>query len=156
MKLPKYPIHQLDEFTYQFLSRGPRGDFEMRVLFTQEFAELPTNIYHLAFGCWSYDLQDIDDVVELRNKDADKVLATVTHIALHFLRQHSSAFIFAQGSTPSRTRKYQMGVAKNLKEMPFNIKVKGLVPGTASEPEPRWADFRIGINYKAFILYARV
>lgn len=156
MKLSRYPVHQLNDFTYQFFSQGPRGDFEMRVIFSREFYEARHDLYNLAFGCWDFDKEDIDDQVELRNKDADKVLSTVAHIALHFLRQNSTAFIFAQGSTPSRTRKYQMGISRYIKEAPSYLRIEGLVQDDGSQIKPHWARFESGINYKAFIFYKGV
>ncbi|WP_051664127.1 DUF6934 family protein [Dyadobacter crusticola] len=156
MKLPRYPVNQLNDCTFKFYSKGPRGRFELRVIFTRELYEGHHELYNLAFGCWDSDLEDIDDKIELKNKDADKVLSTVANITFHFLKQNPAAFVFAQGSTPSRTRKYQMGIAKYLKDLPTNFRIEGLKQDDNPAVETHWADFEIGTNYQAFILYSRV
>ena len=156
MKLPKYQVHRLNEYTYQFFSTGPRGVFELRAIFSKEFTDSGDELYNLAFGLWNSDLEDIDDRVELRNGDTDLVLATVARLTLDFLTRHPGALIFAQGSTPSRTRKYQMGICKYLRELPKHIKILGLQFERNSLNALKWNDFEVGVNYDAFLLYSNL
>ncbi|KAA0992387.1 DUF6934 family protein [Dyadobacter aurulentus] len=156
MKVPKYHVHRLNEHTYQFFSTGPRGMFELRIIFSRESGESGDELYNLAFGLWSLDVQDIDDSIELRNGDADRILSTVAKTALDFLERHPGAFVFAQGSTPSRTRKYQMGICKYLVEVPKHIKISGLRAEPTSCHTSNWTDFEVGVNYRAFILYSNL
>ncbi|CAG5067881.1 hypothetical protein DYBT9623_00608 [Dyadobacter sp. CECT 9623] len=156
MKVPRYPVDQLSEYTFQFFSTGPRGVFALRTIFTKENTGSGDELYNLAFGLWNSDLQDIDDRIELRNGDADQVLATVARVTLDFLHQHSGAFIFAQGSTPSRTRKYQMGIYKYFDELPKHIKILGLRTDFNSHNTSNWIEFKVGVNYQAFLLYSNV
>lgn len=46
------------------------------------------------------------------NHDTKKVLSTVARAVLDFLEQNPQAIVMARGSTPSRTRLYQMGTAE--------------------------------------------
>ena len=67
-------------------------------------------LYNIGFGDVDEKTGQIDDKVESRNGDKDKVLATVALSAVEFLRTHPTAAIYATGSTPTRTRQYQMGL----------------------------------------------
>ena len=131
-----------DFFKYEFCSEGPNGKIKKIVLFTR--ATLHGRfIFNLAFG--DFDKDGIfNDFVTSNNQDAEKVLATVAHAVISFTNMHPDALIFAEGSTPSRTRLYQMGINKFWKEIEPDFEVFGLVRTEGFEP------FRFGINYIAF------
>jgi hypothetical protein len=158
MDISKYETTRFDEFTYQFFSCGPKGRFEIRVVFTPYTFISSRTIYNLGFGLWDPVLQSLNDGVELRNGDADKILSTVAQVAASFLRTHLSALLFAQGSTPARTRKYQMGVSRFFSSISQEFVLMGLME-TDSEREDEltreWIPFAPGFNFKAFLLYIR-
>jgi hypothetical protein len=59
------------------------------------------------------------------NGDSPKVLATVASTVYAFLERYPDAYVFATGSTNSRTRLYRMGISANYLEIrkDFNILV---------------------------------
>lgn len=52
---------------------------------------------------------EIDDLSVSNNQDTKKVLATVAKTVVDFIEQHPKAIVM-EGSTPARTRPYQMGI----------------------------------------------
>jgi hypothetical protein len=142
MNLPKYPVVASDNpFVYVFFSEGSRGRFRKGVFYTQ----IGNNIFNLGFGDWNEELQDLDDSSRTNNGDRDKVLATVASTALAFTNQFPNARIFAEGSTPARTRLYQMGISDNLLEISGYFEIMGLL-------EDVWEPFQRGRNYTAFLI----
>ena len=156
MNAERYSTVRESNAAYRFHSKGPKGKIELRVYFQKaDLGEAP-RLYNLAFGTWNADLQTIDDAVELRNGDMDKILATVVYSAFDFLTRNPSVYIFAQGSTAARTRKYQMGIARFLGDVPSGFEILGLVKDRAPESgnaSQNWEKFRIGTKYMAFLLY---
>ena len=142
MKYPRYPIVMSDNScVYMFFSEGPRGKIKKGVLYSR----IDKNLFNLGFGDWSEGLLDLDDSNRSNNGDRDKVLITVAHTALSFTDAFPNARIFVTGSTASRTRLYQMGIAANLLEVSQNFEVQGFVNG-------EWELFRPGRNYEAFLI----
>jgi hypothetical protein len=112
MKHPKYQIRADDEhFLYEFYSEGPRGSIKKTVIYSQ----IEDNFFNLAFGDWNETLNKLDDSIRTNNGDRDKVLTTVASTAIDFTDRFPDAEIFTEGSTPARTRLYQMGINDNLK-----------------------------------------
>ncbi|MHA4740503.1 DUF6934 family protein [Dyadobacter sp. MSC1_007] len=115
MDLESYPVKSVNEKSFKFSSEGKNGVFELRVLF--DF--LGINQYNLVFGVWDPVLKRIEDSIELRNGDMDKILSTVAKVAINFLWDHPNANIFATGRIvpgkhATRTRKYQISINKHL------------------------------------------
>src|ERR1043165_8403750 len=111
MDLPLYEFdfdvkHQM----YRFVSVGSRGNIQKGV----KFKRVRDYLFNLVFGDWDEVNERIDDKVITNNGDREKVLATVAEIVIQFIDLHPYAFIFAQGSTNSRTRLYQIGINTNL------------------------------------------
>ena len=127
---------------YEFCSEGPNGKIKKVILFTRATLN-GSFIYNLAFG-------DVDkygffnDFVNSNNQDAEKVLATVAQAVIAFTNMYPDALIFAEGSTPSRTRLYQMGLNKFWNEIDCDFSIYGLFKNGGFEP------FRSGVNYIAF------
>lgn len=142
MKQPKYPVEASDErFMYEFYSEGPRGRIKKTVIYSQ----VEENLFNLGFGDWNEELQGLDDSNRSNNGDRDKVLATVAFTALNFTGHFPGARIFAVGSTPARTRLYQMGIGDNLLEINEKLEIKGFI-------DDQWEVFQRGRNYAAFLL----
>jgi hypothetical protein len=142
MKYPKYPVIASDNpYTYDFYSEGPKGRIKKAIFFTS----IGKNLFNLGFGDWNEETQDVDDSNRSNNGDRDKVLATVAFTAIKFIERFPDAQITIVGSTPARTRLYQMGIAYNYMEIKDILKIEGLI-------NDRWENFQLGVNYKSFLI----
>ena len=142
MKHAKYPIKaDTEHFTFEFFSEGPRGSVKKTVIYSQ----IKDDFFNLAFGDWNEKLNRLDDSSRTNNGDRDKVLATVAFTALDFTDKFPRAKIFTEGSTPARTRLYQMGIGNNLEEICENFVIQGY-------KNKKWEHFQRGRNYEAFLI----
>ena len=135
-----------DRFYYEFFSEGPRGKIRKVIFFKRINQE--SFSFNLAFG----DLDDkgiFNDLIASNNHDAEKVLATVARAVISFTNLYPKAIVYAEGSTPSRTRRYQMGINKFWKEIEMNFNVYGLT-NECFEP------FRSGKNYAGFAVKRKI
>lgn len=157
MNLERYEYHRLDEFSYRFLSEGPRGTFTLHV----RFERIRADTYNLGFGVIDQESAWLDDLIEVRNGDSQKILATVSNIALEFLENHPSDRIFATGSTKSRTRLYQMGINRILPSLK-GYTIAGYVARRSylpsigaifSDRPEEWHTFEKSVLYDAFLIY---
>lgn len=73
--------------------------------------------YNLAFGDKDEETGKINDRIVSNNNDTEKVLATVVSAIFAFTDKYPDAWVYATGSTDSRTRLYRMGINKYLKEV---------------------------------------
>jgi hypothetical protein len=105
---------------------------------------LEPGFYNLAFGDWNEEFHILDDSVRTNNGDGDKVLATVAFTALDFTYQFPNALLLIEGSTPARTRLYQMSIASNLSEINKVFNIQGF-------HLQKWAPFMQGRNYERFL-----
>lgn len=142
MHYSKYTVYVDDNLhTYEFYSIGHRGRIKKSVIYTQ----IEENLFNLGFGDWNEIAQRLDDFTRSNNGDRDKVLATVAATALDFTSKMPFARIFIEGSTPARTRLYQMGISSILSEIRPTFEVMGFY-------KDHWEPFRTGINYEAFLI----
>lgn len=131
-----------DYLEYEFFSEGPRGKIRKAILFKRINLQ-ERLVFNLAFG----DMDEsgiLSDLVVSDNHDAEKVLATVAHAVIKFTIMYPESLIVAEGSTLSRTRRYQMGINKFWKEIEPDFKIFGLLKEGGFEP------FKSGKNYMAF------
>lgn len=142
---------QLDHYTfissdtslkYTFTSEGSQGKISKVVQF--KLIDEQYNVYNLAFGDWDSKTEVIDDLAVTNNNDRNKILATLASIVVHFSNQFPSALVFAQGSTPARTRLYRIGITLNYDEISEIFEVFGL--------REQWEVFKPGTNYNAFLV----
>jgi hypothetical protein len=129
MNLSGYNYNSSEDFlSYEFYSEGPNGLIRKVIRFTyRELPEIGFEYFNLGFGDWNYEKNKIEDFVVSNNEDADKVLATVALTVLDFTDRYPGVFVFAEGSTPVRTRKYQMGINRHFEEISKLFDVFGLV-----------------------------
>jgi len=143
MKLPKYPLASSDKLmTFEFVSEGKNGLIHKLVRYQ------PTNlkdVYNLAFGDKDHTTGDIDDSTISNNGDSEKVLATVVATAYAFTDKYPDTWIYATGSTKSRTRLYRMGITKFLSEVKEDFEVLG-------EHNGEWETFRKSVEYEGFLV----
>lgn len=135
-----YPvIKDLVKLKFTFFSIGPKGVIPKVI----QFIKIADDYFNLTFGDWHDAAEKIEDFVRTNNKDRDKVLATVASVVLEFTNYFPNAIIMAQGSTPARTRLYQMGINA---EFDFIIKIFTIEGFAGGE----WRTFEKHKNYSAF------
>jgi hypothetical protein len=128
---------------YEFYSEGPKGKIKKIVRFTLRSANGIT-YFNLAFGDSNNIDDQFDDSVKSNNHDKDKILATIGHIVIQFTALYSDIYVYAQGSTPSRTRLYQMGINANWDKIEPILSIYGYLNN-------EWHPFQKKVNYEAFM-----
>lgn len=144
MDLEKYPFivnTENEVITYQFTSAGAKGE----ILKIVQFSQIEGDFYNLAFGDYCTKTNLLDDLSVSSNGDRDKVLATVANCVVEYSRLYPERKIYATGSTPSRTRLYQMGIAKYIQQIKEDFDVFGFHEG-------KWIPFQTKINFHSFLL----
>lgn len=108
----------------------------------------PTNLkglYNLAFGDKDLETGEIDDEIISNNGDSEKVLSTVVATVYAFTDKYPDAWIYATGSTKTRTRLYRMGISKFLNDATHDFEILG-------ELKEDWGNFKIGTEYEGFLI----
>jgi hypothetical protein len=142
MKLPKYQLKSTDKLSsYEFVSEGPKGLIDKRIQFTLINRD---EVYNLAFGDKDSISGEINDFAISNNGDSEKVLATVVGAVYAFCDRNPDAWIFATGSTPSRTRLYQIGISKYYQDLTEEFEIYGQI-------DEDWELFEVGKSYSAFL-----
>ena len=145
MNLERYNYFTSDYQVYEFYSEGPKGRIRKLVIFTK-IPETEPPIYNLAFGDAHPVTGELNDAVITNNQDRDIVLATVANTIATFCDHYGNHYIYAEGSTASRTRLYQMGIASLWNEICAEFEVYGL-------NEDGWNEFKPNeVNYEAFLV----
>jgi len=143
MRLPKYPLASSDKMmTFEFISEGHKGLIHKIVRY--QLTNLK-GVYNLAFGDKDHLTGDINDTVISNNGDSEKVLASVVATVYAFTDRYPDAWIYATGSTKSRTRLYQIGIAKFFSEVEEDFEVLG-------ERNSDWEVFRKSVSYEGFLV----
>ena len=109
-----------------------------------EFVLIEDELYNLAFG----DLGDngmYDDLSVSNNSDMNLVLATVIQTIFNFFEIYPDKKLFFQGSTPARSRLYQIIIAREREQWQEDYVIEGVF---GEEREV----FQLTRNYNAFIL----
>jgi hypothetical protein len=143
MNLEKYTLDADEElYTFEFNSFGPKGTIRKIVQYTK------TNwrdIYNLGFGDKNESTGEISDFSVSNNSDSNRVLATVASSVSAFTMRYPHLWVYATGSSESRTRLYQIGISRHLDEIQLEFEIFGL-------RENQWTHFSRNINYEAFII----
>ncbi len=143
MDLEKYEIRSGQKLeVFEFISIGENGRIPKIIQYT------PTNykdLYNLGFGDKNDITGEMDDKIISNNGDSEKVLATVVATLYAFIDEHPKALVYATGSTKSRTRLYRMGITKHINQIRNDFEIFG-------ELENKWESFKIGKEYKGFLV----
>ena len=143
MKLPRYHLKSNERLTtFEFVSEGPKGLIHKLIQFT------PTNlkgVYNLSFGDKDPNTGKINDTSISNNGDSEKVLATVVASVYAFTDKNPDAWVYATGSSKSRTRLYRMGISKYY----AGVKKEFEVYGEASDD---WEVFDKDKDYDGFLV----
>jgi len=144
MQEGSYQVKQSQRiYQYEFFSEGPKGRIRKVIQF-QTITDY-NNLFNLAFGDWDEKLRTINDMVKSNNDDRQKILVTVAQTVFRFMKDHPDAAVIAQGSTPARTRLYQMGIASFWDDINMYFNVYALI-------EQQWEPFVGKRNYQALLL----
>jgi Family of unknown function (DUF6934) len=125
---------------YTFMSTGPKGP----ILKIAKFTEISPNIYNFGFGDYDASTGDISDIHVSNNHDTEVIMGTVGSIIYDFTNVNLEALIYIEGTTPARTRLYQININKHWERIEPIFEVFGL-------KNERWGPFKKGINYDAFL-----
>jgi len=142
MKMDRYVLKSESCSTvYRFISEGKNGPIQKLIRFQK--TNVP-GLYNLAFGDKNAD-GGIDDLAVSNNGDREKVLATVGSALYKFFDRFPSAFVYAEGSTASRTRLYRMGITKFYKEIIADFYLFGII-------DEELYEFEFGKEYDGFLV----
>jgi hypothetical protein len=128
---------------FRFVSEGTNGSIIKIVSFVG--FEYRPGVYNLGFGDLDGENQHGDDQARSNNGDMEKVLSTVAMAVIRFTDNNKDATIYAEGSTPARTRLYRLMINRFWKMTSELFEVKGF------HPETGWEAFRPNQPYEAFI-----
>jgi hypothetical protein len=143
MKLPRYELKaEKSLMVYEFTSEGSKGQIPKLIKFSETALK---GFYNLAFGDKNLNTGDIDDKVVSNNGDSEQVLATVVSAVFAFTNAYKETWVYATGSTKSRTRLYRMGISKYFDEVKEDFQVYGMLEG-------QWQEFEKEIDYTAFVV----
>ena len=146
MLLPRYELKSDESLTvFEFVSVGRKGEIPKIVQYSETNLK---DFYNLGFGDKDLQTGEVDDAVISDNGDSQKVLATVAATVYAFTDKYPEAWIYATGSTKSRTRLYRIGLTNNLAEITENFELYGL-------RESEWREFAKGVEYEAFLVRRR-
>ena len=143
MDLPKYQLNAENSLTvFDFVSVGPKGEIPKLIIFSETHLK---DFYNLGFGDKNLETGDIDDKVVSNNGDSDKILATVVSAVFAFTDLNPTSWVYATGSTKSRTRLYRMGISKYLKKVSLDFEIYGL-------KDDKWIKFDKKTDFEAFVV----
>lgn len=146
MKLDRYELKAGRNLTtFEFLSEGTKGHIIKLVQFQQ--MNLP-NLYNLAFGDLNLVTNQLDDKVTTDNGDREKVLATIVAAVYAFTGKYPLAWVYATGTTVSRTRLYSMGINKYFDIVEEDFDIMG-------ESKNEWEWYEKGMDYQAFAVHRK-
>ena len=144
MNLPHYSYFTRNNYQdYEFYSEGPMGRVKKVVMFAK--MQNDPLIYNLAFGDEDPDTGIVSDLAITDNKDTKIVLATVANTINDFCGRYGNHYIFATGSTATRTRLYQIGIASVLDEISIDFEILGSKNGVLHA-------FQKNVNYDSFLV----
>ncbi|MBC7568652.1 MAG: hypothetical protein H7319_02820 [Spirosoma sp.] len=140
---------------YFFESTSPERTIKKVIQF-EELVDRPNlpslsmkEIYNIGFGDVDDETGEVSDTIDSKNGDKDKVLRTVALSVLKFLNAYPTVAVYAEGSTKSRIREYQMSLSRSYDELVENYVIHGLLK------DGSWSLFERNINYYAFVVYRR-
>jgi hypothetical protein len=143
MNLPRYELKaEKSLLVYEFTSEGSKGQIPKLIKFSETTLK---GFYNLAFCDKNSETGELDDTVVSSNGDSEQVLATVVSAVYAFTSLQNDAWVYATGSTKSRTRLYRMGISKYYDEIEKDFYLFGMWNG-------EWKEFEMEIDYTAFLV----
>jgi hypothetical protein len=143
MRLERYELKAERSFmVFEFVSEGPKGQISKLVQYGETNLK---GLYNLAFGDKDLATGEINDTIVSNNNDSIKILATVVATVYAFTDKYPDTWVYATGSSKSRTRLYRMGLTKYLTEIEQDFDLYGETMG-------EWESFEKGVEYEAFLV----
>lgn len=143
MKEESYPFHLVEvKTTYEFESKSEIKTIQKLIEFS--LFDPGTQTFNVALVDVLPD-GTVSDRVISNNSDMPKVLSTVFKAIYTFLLQNIRAKVFIGGSTPSRTRLYQMVISKFLPDIEQTFTVLGYTEDSVEY-------FKKNKNYASFLI----
>lgn len=143
MKQPYYTFKtNPTQLTFTFESISYDKSIQKIVIYTPFYEN--DEVYNLAFGDIISD-GEFDDEAVSNNKDANKILATVIQTILVFFETYPTKTVFLTGSTPARTRLYQIIINREASMLSEQFDIKGIRNGLSEVVVPN-------IKYDAFLI----
>ncbi|MDZ7898366.1 MAG: hypothetical protein U5N85_10140 [Arcicella sp.] len=141
MEHPFYDFRILDDaFRYDFKSVG-KIVINKTIIYQKTSIE---NFYSLSMGDLLSD-GTLDFETRSNNGDRDTILATIIKTLQKFLEQYPESYVGFTGSSPARTRTYQILINKELNEISKKFVVEGYDSNGLEE-------FTINKNYEGFVI----
>ncbi len=143
MKKEAYEYKKIEDLTlYEFFSIGPKGRIQQMIQLGM-VQKVPL-IFNLELGPILSD-NKIDTLSVTNNKDTKKILQSVTESILEFLNGRQEALVLIQGSTPARTRLFQMWIRGIHDQYREDISIEGWFRN-------RWYEFQKDMQFEAFLI----
>ncbi|WP_409021359.1 DUF6934 family protein [Dyadobacter sp. CY261] len=125
---------------FQFQSIGKRGVFEKVIFFTP----LTIDTYNLSLVDYDKATGSYDDLSVTDNGDMPEVLVTAISAIHQFLGSNPGKKIYFEGSTPARTRLYQIAISKIYYPEQSDLLISGL-------QDDQWFPFEPNVNFEGFL-----
>ncbi len=140
MQLATYEVITNKTEQFNFISVGKNGNIQKVIIFSMTALK---DLYNLTL-C---DIENgvLNDLSISNNGHTEKILATVAQCVYSFTNNHLEASVYAEGSTYTRTRLYQMGLNKYYDEINFHFDIFGY-------KNENWHPFEKDTNYDAFLV----
>jgi hypothetical protein len=149
MEWERYEVEQKKEgMIWKFFSDGPKGLIRKLVEF-QHAPYVGFNVYNLFLGDYDEGKDRADDGVISDNGDYKIILWTVMWIIGKFVNLYPQSIILIRGTTASRSRLFQMGIALAWVEIQRRNEVWG-------RRANKWSPFEKGINYEEFLVFKKI
>jgi hypothetical protein len=146
----KYAYRKKSLTEFEFESHGPKGVIKKCIAYTKTYLSFNGSpVYDLGFGDYNEVTHAIDDEVTSNNQDKMKILGTVASTVMDFASGFDRVAIHARGSTPARTRLYQMGLNAYKKEIALLFTISGF-------KNNKWNNFEEGVNYEEFVVIKKI
>ena len=113
------------------------------------FQLLADDIYNLALLDYDLDSQKYSDLSVTDNGDMLEIFATLLNVITEFLNEYKSKKIYFEGSTPSRTRLYQIVINKIYNPHNQDLIILGL-------KNKEWYQFEPNINFEGFLIEKKI
>lgn len=144
MNLDRYEYYASDTLlNFEFYSKGPNGSIKKVIRLSPRNIN-GTTYFNIGFGDYHDATNSVSDQTISNNGDTNRILATIAQAVLDFMEYYPDMMVYAVGSTPARTRLYQIAITTNWEKINDTITVFGLKDGV-------WKPFSKNINYEAFL-----
>jgi len=148
MNYAQYPVRADSTLLhYEFESEGPNGKIRKVISYNLQNAH-GKSFFNLAFGDQKTDSEKVSHSSVSNNGDRDKILKTVAYSIMEVTGHFPDIPILVIGSTPARTRLYQMAIALNLSEIEETLEIWGF-------KNDDWEPFEKGEKYEGFLVKKR-